>query len=84
MEVTDSNMSKKKTDPQEETRRISLRGLFDNILSTLETEIGRLPDTLQEVNPEKRLDFISKNLPLLLKYRESGEGSDSWLSKWGD
>ena len=77
-------MSKKKTDPQEETRRISLRGLFDNILSTLETEIGRLPDTLQEVNPEKRLDFISKNLPLLLKYRESGEGSDSWLSKWGD
>jgi len=77
-------MSSKKKDPQEEIRKTTLRGLFDKILSTLETEVERLPDTLQEVNPEKRLDFISKNLPLLLKYRESGEGTDSWLSKWGD
>lgn len=77
-------MSKKKTDPQEEIRKTSLRGLFDKILSTLETEIERIPDTLREVTPEKRLDFVSKNLPLLLRYRESGEGADSFLSKWGD
>ena len=76
-------MSKTKTDPQEETRKTTLRGLFDKMLSTLETEIEKLPDTLEEVSPEKRLDFISKNLPLLLRYRESGQGN--YLSiDWGD
>lgn len=77
-------MSKTKTDPQEETRKTTLRGLFDKMLSTLETEIEKLPDTLEGVTPEKRLDFISKNLPLLLKYRESGQGNTSFLSDWGD
>lgn len=74
-------MSKKKDTP-----RPSLSGLFDKILSTLETEISKLPETLQEVTPERRLDFISKNLPLLLKYRESGEGDPEtrWVEKWGD
>ena len=76
-------MSKTKTDPQEETRKTTLRGLFDKMLSTLETEIENLPETLQGVTPEKRLDFISKNLPLLLKYRESGQGN-SFLTDWGD
>lgn len=76
-------MSKRKTDPQEETRKTTLRGLFDKMLSTLETEIEKLPDTLEGVTPEKRLDFISKNLPILLKYRESGEG-DSWGDTWGE
>ena len=38
-------MSKTKTDPQEETRKTTLRGLFDKMLSTLETEIEKLPDT---------------------------------------
>ena len=77
-------MSKTKTDPQEETRKTTLRGLFDKMLSTLETEIDKLPDTLEGVTPEKRLDFISKNLPLLLRYRESGQGNTSFLSDWGD
>ncbi len=77
-------MSKTKTDPQEETRKTTLRGLFDKMLSTLETEIEKLPDTLEGVTPEKRLDFISKNLPLLLRYRESGQGNTSFLSDWGD
>lgn len=74
-------MSKKKDTP-----RPSLSGLFDKILSTLETEINNLPEILQEVTPERRLDFISKNLPLLLKYRESGEGNPeaNWGVKWGD
>ena len=77
-------MSKTKTDPQEETRKTTLRGLFDKMLSTLETEIEKLPDTLEGVTPEKRLDFISKNLPLLLRYRESGQGNTSFLSDWED
>ena len=77
-------MSKTKTDPQEETRKTTLRGLFDKMLSTLETEIEKLLDTLEGVTPEKRLDFISKNLPLLLRYRESGQGNTSFLSDWGD
>ena len=76
-------MSKTKTDPQEETRTTTLRGLFDKMLSTVETEIEKLPDTLAGVPPEKRLDFISKNLPLLLRYRESGQGN-SWSTDWGD
>lgn len=77
-------MSKTKTDPQEEIRKTTLRGLFDKMLSTLETEIEKLPETLEGVPPEKRLDFISKNLPLLLRYRESGQGNTSFLSDWGD
>lgn len=76
-------MSKRKTDPQEEIRKTTLRGLFDKMLSTLETEIEKLPETLEGVPPEKRLDFISKNLPLLLRYRESGQGN-SWSTDWGD
>lgn len=76
-------MSKTKTDPQEETRKTTLRGLFDKMLSTLETEIEKLPDTLEGVTSEKRLDFISKILPLLLRYRESGQGN-SWSTDWGD
>ena len=76
-------MSKRKTDPQEEIRKTTLRGLFDKMLSTLETEIEKLPETLEGVPPEKSLDFISKNLPLLLRYRESGQGN-SWSTDWGD
>ena len=76
-------MSKRKTDPQEEVRKTTLKGLFDKMLSTLESEIDSLPEILQGVTPERRLDFISKNLPLLLKYRESGQGN-SWSTDWGD
>lgn len=64
----------------------SLRGLFDSVLSTLQDEIRQLPEILEQVTPEKRLDFISKNLPLLLKYRESGEGNPGGFEglTWGD
>ena len=75
-------MSRKVTS-QTESSRPTLRGLFDKVLSALETEIDSLPDTLQGVSPEKRLDFISKNLPLLLRYRESGEGNN-WGETWGE
>ena len=61
----------------------ALRGLFDKVLDILEGEIQKLPDTLSQVTPERRLDFISKNLPLLLKYKQSGEG-DSWTDSWGE
>ena len=61
----------------------SLRGLFDKVLDILEGEIQKLPDTLSQVTPERRLDFRSKNLPLLLKYKQSGEG-DSWTDSWGE
>ena len=64
-------------------QRPSLRGLFDKVLEILEREISELPQTLQGVSPEKRQDFISKNLPILLKYRESGQG-DSWTETWGE
>jgi hypothetical protein len=76
-------MSRTKKDPQVETGRISLRSLFDKILSTLESEIDNLPETLQQVPPERRLDFISKNLPLLLKYQESVHETD-WTMGWGE
>ena len=75
-------MSRKVTS-QTESSRPTLRGLFDKVLSALETEIDSLPDTLQGVSPEKRLDFISKNLPLLLRYRESGVGNN-WGETWGE
>ena len=68
---------------QQEQRRSSLRGLFDKVLDILEGEIQKLPDTLSQATPERRLDFISKNLPLLLKYKQSGEG-DSWTDSWGE
>lgn len=74
--------TKKQTDSQE-TRKVSLSSLFDRVLIRLDLELDKLPETLEAVSPEKRLDFISKNLPLLLRYRESGEGN-SWVSNWGD
>ena len=67
----------------QEKKTPSLRGLFDKILSALEKEIDSLPDTLSQVTPERKLDFISKNLPILLKYKESGQG-DSWTDTWGE
>lgn len=74
-------MSKTKTDPQ--LRQVSLKSLYDRILIRLDLELDHLPEILEGVTPEKRLDFITKTLPLLLKYRESGEGN-SWSSDWGD
>lgn len=75
--------TKKKTET--ETRRVSLSSLYDRLLIRLDMEIDSLQDTLQAVSPEKRLDFVTKTVPLLLKYRESGEGvTASWEEKWGD
>ena len=83
LQIQETDMSKKKTDTETEIRTTPLRGLFDKMLSVLEKEIENLPETLQGVTPDKRLDFISKNLPLLLKYRETGQG-DTWTQVWGD
>lgn len=74
-------MSKAKKDT--ELRQVSLKSLYDRILIRLDLELDHLPEILEGVTPEKRLDFITKTLPLLLKYRESGEGN-SWSSDWGD
>ena len=75
-----------KKDKHQAPQRPSLSGLFDKVLSVLDEEITRLPDTLQEAPPDKRLDFLTKNLPLLLRYRESGQGDPgyNWVPKWGD
>ena len=54
------------------TPNLTLVGLFDKVLEVLDTEISSLPQTLQAVTPEKRLDFISKTLPLVFKFKESG------------
>lgn len=80
-------MAKKQTDTQEkiQTRTTSLQSIYDRILIRLDLELDNLPEILQSVSPEKRLEWITKTIPLLLKYRESGQGSgESWLSNWGD
>ncbi len=56
-----------------ESKKDSLVSLFDTLLSSLAISIEELPQTLRDVSPEKRLEFISKTLPLLIKYNESGE-----------
>ncbi len=40
----------------------------------LDIEIQKLPTTLQILPPEKRVDFISKTLPVVVKYRENHSG----------
>jgi hypothetical protein len=61
---------------------LSLSELLTKLLSSLESEISSLPETLKGVSPEKRLDFISKTLPLLVKCRDSWD--TSWSTSWGD
>lgn len=56
----------------------TLKVAFDNMLQTLSNEVEALPQILKEVTPEKRLDFISKTLPVLIKYKESRESDWYW------
>lgn len=63
------------------TPELTLVGLFDKVLGVLNKEIDSLPQTLQEVTPEKRLDFISKTLPLVFKFKESGY-DDTYKIGW--
>ena len=59
---------------------VSLPDLIDKIEGILDVEIDSLSDTLESVLPEKRLDFISKLLPLVIKYREDNKSlSDDWI-----
>lgn len=58
----------------------SSKELISKLRSILGTEIEELPDTLSQVTPEKRLDFISKTLPILVKYEDSN--SLDW-DNWG-
>jgi len=79
-------MSKTKQTPKKETQKASLRGLFGTILDTLGTEVEKLPELLQTLPPDKRLDWISRNLTLLLKYREMENRDDglSWDFRFGE
>lgn len=57
--------------------------LIQKVETLLETEIDSLPNSLQAVQPEKRLDFVPKILPIVIKYRE-GHSQDGWgMSDWG-
>ena len=59
---------------------VSLPDLIDKIEGILDVEIDSLSDTLEGVLPEKRLDFISKLLPLVIKYREDNKSfSEEWI-----
>jgi uncharacterized protein (UPF0335 family) len=71
-------MSRKSSIP-----KVDLETLIQKVETLLETEIDSLPDSLQAVQPEKRLDFVSKILPVVIKYRE-GHSQDGWnVSDWG-
>ena len=70
-------MSKKST-----KKEITLSGLIEKIEGILETEIDRLPETLDGLTPEKRLEFITKTLPVVAKYREN-HPSTGWVEDWG-
>lgn len=63
------------------TRETDLRGLIRRVEAVLNMEIEALPDILQEVSPDKRIDFVSKILPVVIKYKESH--SHEWdLPEW--
>ena len=69
----------KKTEKSE----INIESLICQIESLLDTEIQKLPTTLQIVPPEKRVDFISKTLPVVIKYRENHSKDGFWgLPDW--
>lgn len=66
-------------------KEIDLESLICKIEGLLDIEIQKLPTTLQILPPEKRVDFISKTLPVVVKYRENHSGGGIWeLPKWGE
>ena len=71
----------KKTSTHRDTRTLSTPSLYDRLTRILDKEFDSLQDTLQLVSPEKRLDFIAKTLPLLLRYKETEQG-ETWGIPW--
>lgn len=59
-------------------KEIDLESLISTIEETLQTEIENLPTILQEVHPEKRIDFITKTLSVVVKYRETHSLDGGW------
>lgn len=65
-------------------KEIDLESLIRKIEGLLDTEIQKLPSTLQIISPDKRVDFISKTLPVVIKYRETHSEGGFWeLPEWG-
>ena len=56
------------------TREADLETLVSKIEEVLGGEISNLPEILQGATPEKRLDFMGKILPEVIKYREKRDG----------
>ena len=60
-------------------KEVSLSVLMDKIETILDIEIDSLPETLSSCTPERRLDFVGKILPLVIKYRDEHTAlSDGW------
>jgi len=71
----------KKTPPSPE---IDLESLIKKLEGLLNKEIQHLPDTLLLVSADKRVDFVSKILPVVIKYRETHSPDGVWsLPDWG-
>lgn len=56
---------------KKETSSPSLRVVYTKLLAALDGEIDRLPEHLDILTSKERVDFITKVLPLVLRYRES-------------
>lgn len=63
-------------------KETDLESLIQKIEGVLDTEIDNLPSTLRDVPPEKRMEFISKTLPVVIKYRENNTGGGWDLPEW--
>ena len=63
-------MRNQKPTSTQDSRRESFISIFETLLQAIETEISSLPETLQKVSPEKRLEFISKTLPHIFRFKE--------------
>lgn len=60
--------------------KITLRDLISKVERILDTEIDKLPETLSDVPPEKRLEFVGRLLPVVIKYRADNSSlSDGWI-----
>lgn len=60
--------------------KITLKDLISKVERILDTEIDNLPETLSQLQPEKRLEFVGKLLPVVIKYRADNTSlSDGWI-----
>lgn len=60
--------------------KITLRDLISKVERILDTEIEKLPETLSNVPPERRLEFVGKLLPVVIRYRADNSSlSDGWI-----